>query len=330
MSDLNNGKIDKSEDSIQNEIGSNGQLNIDQDNDKKAVEAEQPSSKKRLAISVGIAALLIAGCVGAYAGYNYKQECSEHNQQAEVSYSKASDSAAAFKADPKLMTFEQRLETIENAKNNKELLNKEISTDKCKYADGTSPDWAKLLDKYDSIIKNCREAQSDEWNASMTDHANFDVNSTENTDDLQHHINDLNALFNDISNKDNQKLVFNDAKKDSKKFIDQINEQVNRYQTRIDDVNKAKAEAEAKAQEEAVKTQQQASQQNSYSSGSSNYSGSNNNYSGGSSNGGSYSGGKVVIKTMDVYDENGNYVGSTHWYSDGTCDDPYSADMGGF
>ena len=47
---------------------------------------------------------------------------------------------------------------------------------------------------------------------------------------------------------------------------------------------------------------------------------------GGSSNGG----GKVVIKTMDVYDENGNYVGSTHWYSDGTCDDPYSAGMGGF
>ena len=49
-------------------------------------------------------------------------------------------------------------------------------------------------------------------------------------------------------------------------------------------------------------------------------------YSGGSSNGG----GKVVIKTLDVYDENGNYVGSTHWYSDGTCDDPYSAGMGGF
>ena len=32
----------------------------------------------------------------------------------------------------------------------------------------------------------------------------------------------------------------------------------------------------------------------------------------------------------NLYDEYGNYVGSTHWYSDGTCDDPYSAGMGGF
>lgn len=250
-------------------------------------------------------------------------------------YSKASDSVAAFKADPRLLTFEQRLDAIKNAQNNKEILNKEISDDSYKYADGTSPDWTKLLNEYDSIIKDCRNAQNNEWNTSLADHVDFDVNSTEDTDSLQQHINSLNGLLNDISNKDNQKLIFEDAKKDSKKFIDQINEQISRYQTRIDDVNKAKAEDEAKAQEEATKAQQQASQQNNYSSNSgSNYSGgsgysdgsSNSGYSGGSSNGGS----KKVIKTMDVYDENGNYVGSTHWYSDGTCDDPYSAGMGGF
>lgn len=53
-------------------------------------------------------------------------------------YSKASDSVVAFKADPRLLTFEQRLDTIRNAQNNKEMLNKEISDDKFKYADGTS------------------------------------------------------------------------------------------------------------------------------------------------------------------------------------------------
>ena len=131
-------------------------------------------------------------------------------------YSKASDSVAAFKADPGLLTFEQRLDTIKNAQNNKEILNKEISNDSFKYADGTSPDWTKLLNKYDSIIKDCRNAQNDEWNTSVTDHVNFDVNSTEDTDSLQQHINSLNGLLNDISNKDNQKLIFEDAKKDSK------------------------------------------------------------------------------------------------------------------
>lgn len=318
MIDLNSDKIDNPEDNTQ-------------ENEK----VENSSIKKRVIIGAGIVALLIAGCVGGYAGYNYKQACSEHNQQVDVLYSKASDSVAAFKADPTLLTFEQRLDTIKNAQNNKEFLNKEISNDSFKYADGTSPDWTKLLNKYDSIIKDCRNAQIDEWNTSLADHVNFDVNSTEDTDSLQQHINGLNGLLNDISNKDNQKLIFEDAKKDSKKFIDQINEQISRYQTRIDDVNKAKAEDESKAQEEATKAQQQASQQNNYSSNSgSNYSGgsgysdgsSNSGYSGGFSNGG----GKVVIKTMDVYDENGNYVGSTHWYSDGTCDDPYSAGMGGF
>lgn len=318
MTDLNYDKIDNPEDKTQGNE-----------------EVKNSSIKKRVIIGAGIVALLIAGCVVVYAGYNYKQACSEHNQQVEVLYSKASDSFVSFKADPRLLTFEQRLDTIRNAQNNKEMLNKEISDDKFKYADGTSPDWTKLLNKYDSIIKDCRNAQNNEWNTSLADHVNFDVNTTEDTDSLQQHINSLNGLLNDISNKDNQKLIFEDAKKDSKKFIDQINEQISRYQTRIDDVNKAKAEDEAKAQEEAAKAQQQASQQNNYSSNSgSNYSGgsgysdgsSNSGYSGGSSNGG----GKIVIKTMDVYDENGNYVGSTHWYSDGTCDDPYSAGMGGF
>lgn len=318
MTDLNYDKIDNPEDKTQGNE-----------------EVKNSSIKKRVIIGAGIVALLIAGCVVVYAGYNYKQACSEHNQQVEVLYTKASDSVVAFKVDPRLLTFEQRLDTIRNAQNNKEMLNKEISDDKFKYADGTSPDWTKLLNKYDSIIKDCRNAQNNEWNTSLADHVNFDVNSTEDTDSLQQHINSLNGLLNDISNKDNQKLIFKDAKKDSKKFIDQINEQISRYQTRIDDVNKAKAEDEAKAQEEATKAQQQASQQNNYSSNSgSNYSSgsgysdgsSNSGYSGGSSNGGS----KIVIKTMDVYDENGNYVGSTHWYSDGTCDDPYSAGMGGF
>ena len=315
MIDLNSDKIDNPE-----------------DNTQENEEVENSSIKKRVIIGAGIVALLIAGCVGGYAGYNYKQACSEHNQQVEVLYSKASDSVAAFKADPGLLTFEQRLDTIKNAQNNKEILNKEISNDSFKYADGTSPDWTKLLNKYDSIIKGCRKAQNNEWNTSLVDHANFDVNSTEDTDSLQQHINSLNGLLNDISNKDNQKLIFEDAKKDSKKFIDQINEQISRYQTRIDDLNKAKAEAEAeaKAQEEVTaQAQQQTSQQNSYSSGS-NYS---NNNSGGSSSSissSNNSGGKYVIRQLDQYDAAGNYIGSTHWYSDGTCDDPYAAGMGGF
>lgn len=203
MNDLNSDKIDNPE-----------------DNTQENEEVENSSIKKRVIIGAGIVALLIAGCVGGYAGYNYKQACSEHNQQVEVLYSKASDSVAAFKADPGLLTFEQRLDTIKNAQNNKEILNKEISNDSFKYADGTSPDWTKLLNKYDSIIKDCRNAQNDEWNTSVTDHVSFDVNSTEDTDSLQQHINSLNGLLNDISNKDNQKLIFEDAKKDSNLFID--------------------------------------------------------------------------------------------------------------
>lgn len=312
MIDLNSDKIDNPE-----------------DNTQENEEVENSSIKKRVIIGAGIVVLLIAGCVGGYAGYNYKQACSEHNQQVEVLYSKASDSVAAFKADPGLLTFEQRLDTIKNAQKNQEILNKEISNDSFKYADGTSPDWTKLLNKYDSIIKDCRNAQNDEWNTSVTDHVNFDVNSTEDTDSLQQHINSLNGLLNDISNKDNQKLIFEDAKKDSNLFIDQINEQISRYQTRIDDLNKAKAEAKARGSNSTSSTADFSAQQNSYASGS-NYS--NNNSGGSSSNisSSNNSGGKYVIRQLDQYDAAGNYIGSTHWYSDGTCDDPYSAGMGGF
>lgn len=178
MNDLNSDKIDNPE-----------------DNTQENEEVENSSIKKRVIIGAGIVALLIAGCVGGYAGYNYKQACSEHNQQVEVLYSKASDSVAAFKADPGLLTFEQRLDTIKNAQNNKEILNKEISNDSFKYADGTSPDWTKLLNKYDSIIKDCRNAQNDEWNTSVTDHVNFDVNSTEDTDSLSSSILIASMVF---------------------------------------------------------------------------------------------------------------------------------------
>lgn len=178
MIDLNSDKIDNPE-----------------DNTQENEEVENSSIKKRVIIGAGIVALLIAGCVGGYAGYNYKQACSEHNQQVEVLYSKASDSVAAFKADPGLLTFEQRLDTIKNAQNNKEILNKEISNDSFKYADGTSPDWTKLLNKYDSIIKDCRNAQNDEWTTSVTDHVNFDVNSTEDTDSLSNSILIASMVF---------------------------------------------------------------------------------------------------------------------------------------
>lgn len=112
MTDLKYDKIDNPEDKTQ-----------------RNEEVKNSSIKKRVIIDAGIVALLIAGCVVGYAGYNYKQACSEHNQQVEVLYSKASDSVVAFKADPRLLTFEQRLDTIKNAQNNKEILNKEISND---------------------------------------------------------------------------------------------------------------------------------------------------------------------------------------------------------
>lgn len=99
MIDLKNDKIDNPEDKTQ-----------------ENEEVENSSNKKRVIIGAGIVALLIAGCVGGYAGYNYKQACSEHNQQVEVLYSKASDSVAAFKADPRLLTFEQRLDAIKMLK----------------------------------------------------------------------------------------------------------------------------------------------------------------------------------------------------------------------
>lgn len=64
MIDLNSDKIDNPE-----------------DNTQENEEVENSSIKKRIIIGAGIVVLLIAGCVGGYAGYNYKQACSEHNQQ---------------------------------------------------------------------------------------------------------------------------------------------------------------------------------------------------------------------------------------------------------
>lgn len=73
MTDLKYDKIDNPEDKTQ-----------------RNEEVKNSSIKKRVIIDAGIVALLIAGCVVGYAGYNYKQACSEHNQQVEVLYSKAS------------------------------------------------------------------------------------------------------------------------------------------------------------------------------------------------------------------------------------------------
>lgn len=60
MNELNSDKIDNPE-----------------DNTQENEEVENSSIKKRVIIGAGIVALLIAGCVGGYAGYNYKQACSE-------------------------------------------------------------------------------------------------------------------------------------------------------------------------------------------------------------------------------------------------------------
>lgn len=80
------------------------------------------------------------------------------------------------------LTFEQRLDLIKSVQNDKKSLENKVSDASCKYADGTSPDWAKLLDKYDSIIEACREAQKNEWSSSISDQAASDVNSTEDVD----------------------------------------------------------------------------------------------------------------------------------------------------
>lgn len=95
-------------------------------------------------------------------------------------------------------------------------------------------------------------------------------------------------------------------------------------------MNKAKAEAEAKALEEVTaQAQQQSSQQNNYSSGS-NYSDNNSGGSSSSISSSNNSGGKYVIRQLDRYDAAGNYIGSLIGIAMVLVIYPYAAGMGGF
>ncbi len=275
-----------------------------------------------------VAAVIIIGGVCGYMGYDYAQKCSEHNQAVEAEYSKTSYYAETLPPTESIasLTFEQRLATIQSAQDGLASLEAVVGDESRKYADGTSPDWSTFINKYTATIDSCRKAQSDEWTATIADHANFDIAATEDTEALQQHINSLNGLLNDISNTDNQKIIFVNPESEAKAFIDQINEQITRYQARIDEVNAAKAEAEAKAAaKKSSSTSSSSNSGNSSSGKSSSYSGGSSSSSGSSNS--SSSSGKSVTAWMDYYDSDGNYMGRNNWYSDGSSDDPYSRDF---
>ena len=199
------------------------------------------------------------------------------------------------------MTYEARLNTINDANEAKSNLKNEIKKDKYKYADGTSPDWDAVVAYYDNAIKKSKEAQVADWTAKVQEHVNFDVNSSSNVEELEQHVNGLNALNAEITSDDAREYILNDYKDDGTTLENTIQEQVARYQARIEAVKQEQKKAEEERQAAAAAASKKKKSNNYSSGGSSSSSSSNGGDS--SSNSGSSSGGKVVISWMDFYDE---------------------------
>ena len=266
------------------------------------------------------------GVAGAYHAYDYAQDCSLHNQQVEKIYDDSLNVAKAVDVDQSALTYEARLNTINDANEAKSNLKNEIKKDKYKYADGTSPDWDAVVACYDNVIKKSKEAQVADWTAKVQEHVNFDVDSSSNVEELEQHVNSLNALNAEITSDDARECILKDYKDDKTTLEDTIQEQAARYQARIEAVKQEQKKVEEERQAAAAAAKKNNS--NNYSSGSSSSSSSSNgggsNSSSGSSNGGSSSGGRFVVAWLDRYDKDGNYIDRVYKYSDGTYSDPWA------
>ena len=147
------------------------------------------------------------------------------------------------------------------------------------------------------------------------------MDSSSNVEELEQHVNSLNALNAEITSDDARECILKDYKDDKTTLEDTIQEQAARYQARIEAVKQEQKKVEEERQAAAAAAKKNNS--NNYSSGG--YSSSSSGNGGGSSsNSGSSSGGKVVISWMDFYDENGNFIERVYKYSDGTYSDPYA------
>ena len=301
-------------------------LNDDTENENTKEEnddcVQSPNNKKRFAVFAALGLALAIGGGGAYYVYDYAQDCSQHNQQLEVIFNDSLKAAKSIDVDQSTSTYKTRLDTINDAYEAKSNLEKELKDDKYKYADGTSPNWDDVIDCYDNVITKCKEAQIDNWNAKVQEHATFDVNSSSNVEELEQHINSLNGLNAEITNEDAREYIL-DANEEAKTNLENtIQEQVARYQGRIEAVKQEqkKAEEGRRAAAAAAAADRQNNSSNNYSSSSD----SSSNNSGGGSNSGGSSNGRFVVAWLDRYDENGNYIDRVYKYSDGTYSDPWA------
>lgn len=292
-------------------------INDDTENNKEENDdcVQSPNNKKRFAVFAALGLALAIGSGGAYYAYDYAQDCSQHNQQLEVFFNDSIKAAKSIDVDQSTLTYETRLNTINDAYEAKSNLEKELKDDKYKYADGTSPNWGAVIGCYDNVITKCKEAQIDNWNAKVQEHVTFDVNSSSNVEELEQHINSLNGLNAEITNEDAREYILDADEKAKTNLENTIQEQVARYQGRIEAVKQEQKKAEEERQAAAANRQNNSRN---------NYSGSSNSGGGGSNSGGPSSGGKVVISWMDFYDENGNFIERVYKYSDGTYSDPYA------
>ncbi len=177
--------------------------NTEEDNDS----VKKPNNKKRFAIFAALGLALAIGVAGAYHAYDYAQDCSLHNQQVEKIYDDSLNVAKAVDVDQSTLTYEARLNTINDANEAKSNLKNEIKKDKYKYADGTSPDWDAVVACYDNVIKKSKEAQVADWTAKVQEHVNFDVDSSSNVEELEQHVNSLNALNANVIKKSKEAQV---------------------------------------------------------------------------------------------------------------------------
>lgn len=317
------------EDSNINESTEVGEPNIEVDENAEENDdsVKKPNNKKRFAIFAALGLVLVIGSAGGYYAYDYAQDCSLHNQQLERIYNDSLNVAKAVDVDQSTLTYEARLNTINDANETKSNLENELKKDKYKYADGTSPDWDAVVAYYDNVIKKSKEAQVADWTAKVQEHVNFDVNSSSNVEELEQHINSLNALNAEITSDDAREYILNDYKDDGTTLENTIQEQVARYQGRIEAVKQEQKKAEEERQAAAAAAAKKKNKSNNYSSGGSSSSSSNNGgggSNGGGSNGGSSSGGRFVVAWLDRYDKDGNYIDRVYKYSDGTYSDPWA------
>ncbi|AEB07530.1 hypothetical protein Corgl_1430 [Coriobacterium glomerans PW2] len=212
-------------------------------------KGKNPKKRKAVIATALIVAVLACGA-GAVYGNSYREQASKHNQEVEQAYSKLDPAKHLDQVNLADLDLDHMIERIDGYQKSLDQVKKDSNDNNLKYADGTDQDWGKLETEYSKRIKNVQDVQIKKWQDAVDEQANFNVDGTDNLDDLNQRLGALNSVLETVQKDEVAKKFWSMPGSSNEKLVKSAQDQVTRFQARIDAVTQAKADAAKKAAED--------------------------------------------------------------------------------